>query len=246
MTEWASMHWRHWPKPVQLSASLVGGAVMLVVVYMLLAGTPKPVLPSSALFDPVSIEQTLSSSRPELSSFDFIFRPVFALNRKPPVQPDLPSAEEAAALAALESDAVVVESIDGVNLLGIFGSGEVAGVIIRLDNGERQRVVVGESIKGWRLEAIQSRRALLQAATGEEARLEMAYATDQAPLAVEVGSEPKVAVPEATVDAGAESQNNGGPEQKTEAAAPPARMSFQNIYGGAPKPDGAAGQKGNE
>ncbi|GIR14586.1 MAG: hypothetical protein CM15mP25_3410 [Gammaproteobacteria bacterium] len=27
----------------------------------------------------------------------------------------------------------------GINLLGIFGSGEVAGAIIRLDNGERQR-----------------------------------------------------------------------------------------------------------
>ena len=218
--------------------------MILAVAYVALAGTPKPVLPSSALFEPVSIEQTLASSRPELSSFDFIFRPVFALTRKPPVQPDMPSAEEAAALAALEAEAVVVESIDGVNLLGVFGSGEVAGVIVRLDNGERQRVVVGESIKGWRLEAIESRRALLQAATGEEARLEMAYATDQAPLAVEVGSETKVAAPEATVDASAVSQTIGGPEQKTEPAAPPARMSFQNYYGGAPQPDGAAGQKG--
>ena len=41
----------------------------------------------------------------------------------------------------------MVESIDGINLLGIFGSGEVAGAIIRLDNGERQRLLVGESIK---------------------------------------------------------------------------------------------------
>lgn len=245
------MNWRHWPKPIKLSACLIGGAVLLAVVYMLLAATPKPVLPSSALFEPVSIEQTLSSSRPELSSFDFIFRPVFALSRKPPVQPDLPSAEEAAALAALEADATVVNSIDGVNLLGIFGSGEVAGVIIRLDNGERKRVVVGESIKGWRLESIESRRALLQAATGEEARLEMAYATDQATLAIEFGSEPKAAAQEATIDAGAGnagavSQSIGGPEQKMNPAAPPTRMSFQNFYGGAPKPEATAGQKGNE
>jgi len=239
-------HWRHWPKPMQLSASLIGGAVVLAVVYMLLAGTPKPVLPSSALFEPVSIEQTLSSSRPELSSFDFIFRPVFALTRKPPAQPDLPSAEEAAALAALEADALVVESIDGVKLLGIFGSGEVAGVIIRLDNGERQRVFVGESIKGWRLQSIESRRAFLQAATGEEARLEMAYANNQSPLVAEVVSEPKPAAPQPLVDASADRLSASGTKQSEAPAAAPARITFENIYGGAPKPDATAGQKGNE
>ena len=239
-------NWRHWPKPVQLSASLMGGAVGLAVVYTLLAGTPKPVLPSSALFEPVSVEQTLSSSRPELSSFDFIFRPVFALNRTPPVQPDLPSEDEAALAAAAEAETVVVESIDGVNLLGIFGSGDVEGVIIRLDNGERQRVVVGESIKGWTLDSIESRRALLQAATGEEARLEMAYTTDQLPLAVEVDSDPAAGAAPETADAGAVNQSNGGPKQKTEPATPPTRMSFQNIYGGAPKQDTIKGQKGNE
>jgi hypothetical protein len=239
-------NWRHWPKPVRLSAILIGGAAVLAALYTLLAGTPKPVLPSSALFEPVSVEQTLSSSRPELSSFDFIFRPVFALNRTPPVQPDLPSEDEAALAAAAEAETVVVESIDGVNLLGIFGSGDVEGVIIRLDNGERQRVVVGESIKGWTLDSIESRRALLQAATGEEARLEMAYATDQSPLAAEVGGGPGTAAAQQNADAGAVSQANGGPKQKEEPAAPPARMSFQNIYGGAPKQDATSGQKENE
>ena len=239
-------NWRHWPKPVQLSASLIGGAVVLAVAHTLLAGTPKPVLPSSALFEPVSVEQTLSSSRPELSSFDFIFRPVFALNRTPPVQPDLPSEDEAALAAAAEADAVVVESIDGVNLLGIFGSGDVAGVIIRLDNGERQRVVVGESIKGWTLDSIESRRALLQAATGEEARLEMAYATDQTPLVAEVGGESGTTAAQQTGDAGAMSQANGGLKQKEEPAAQPTRMTFQNIYGGAPRQDATSGQKENE
>ena len=56
----------------------------------------------------------------------------------------------------------VVEGIDGVSLLGIFGSGEVAGVIIRLDNGERQRLPVGESVKGWTLQSLESRRAMLR------------------------------------------------------------------------------------
>jgi len=244
MNEGALASWRDWPKPLQLSVSLIVGALGLTTVYTLSAGTPKPVLPSSVLFEPVSVAQTLSSSRPELSSFDFVLRPVFALDRKPR-RPDLLS-ENDAALAASAADADVVESIDGINLLGIFGSGEVAGAIIRLDNGERQRLMVGESIKGWRLGSIESRRALLQAATGEEARLEMAYATDQSILATEMEGESGSAIPHATATDGALSQNNDAPTQKAEPARPPKRMSFEDIYGGAPKQDASRGLEGNE
>ena len=244
MTEGAWASWRDWPKPLQLSASLIVGALGLTAVYTLAAGSPKPVLPSSALFEPVSVAQTLSSSRPELSSSDFVLRPVFALDRQPR-RPDLLS-ENDAALVASEADADVVESINGINLLGIFGSGEVAGAIIRLDNGERQRLALGESIKGWTLSSIESRRVLLQAVTGEEARLEMAYATDQSILATEMEGESGSAIPQATATDGALSQNNDAPTQKAKPARPPTRMSFENIYGGAPKQDASRRQEGNE
>ena len=244
MTEGVLASWRDWPKPLQLSASLIGGALGVTTVYTLSAGTPKAVLPSNALFEPVSVAQTLSSSRPELSSFDFVFRPVFAPDRKPR-RPDLPS-EDDAALVASEAEKYVVESIDGINLLGIFGSGEVAGVIIRLDNGDRQRLLVGESIKGWTLGSIKSRRALLQAATGEQARLEMAYATDQSILAAELEDESGSAIPQATANDGALSRNNDAPTQKAEPARPPARTSFENMYGGAPKQDASRRQERNE
>ncbi|MDA9721995.1 hypothetical protein N9U55_01790 [Luminiphilus sp.] len=242
MTEGAWTSWRDWPKPLKLSASLIVGALGLTTVYTISAGTPTPVLPSSALFEPVSVLQTLSLSRPELSSSDFVLRPVFALDRKPR-RPDLLS-ENDAALVASEADAV--ESIDGINLLGIFGSGEVAGAIIRLDNGDRQRLVVGESIKGWTLGSIESRRALLQAVTGEEARLEMVYATDQSILATEMEGESGSAIPHATATDGALSQNNDAPTQKAEPARPATRMSFENIYGGAPTQDASRRQEGNE
>ena len=244
MTEGAVESWREWPKPLRMSASLIVGALALTAIYTLSAGSPRPILPSRALFEPVSVAQTLSSSRPELNSLDFVLRPVFALDRKPR-RPDLPS-ENDLALAASEADADVVESIDGINLLGIFGSGEVAGAIIRLDNGERQRLLVGESIKGWRLDSIESRLALLQAATGEEARLEMAYATDQSILAIEFEGESGSAIPQANAADGALTQNNREPTQKAELARPPARMSFENFYGGAPKQDASRGQEGNE
>ena len=242
MTEGAWTSWRDWPKPLKLSASLIVGALGLTTVYTISAGTPTPVLPSSALFEPVSVLQTLSLSRPELSSSDFVLRPVFALDRKPR-RPDLLSENDAARVA---SEADAVESIDGINLLGIFGSGEVAGVIIRLDNGERQRLVVGESIKGWTLGSIESRRALLQAATGEEARLEMAYATNQSILATEVGGESGSAIPQATASDGAPIKNNREPTYKVDPARPRARMSFDNIYGGEPKRDVSRGREGND
>jgi len=238
-------NWRQWPKPAQLCVGLIGGAAGLATAYALLAGTPKPVLPSSALFEPVSVEQTLSASRPELSSFDFIFRPVFALDREPPVQPELPL-EDDAALAAAEAEAVVVESIDGVNLLGIFGSGEVAGVIIRLDNGERQRLVVGESIKGWTLDSVGSRRAHLRASTGEEARLEMIFATDQSPITVKMKGVADSGPLEGSEAAGSAGGHKDGPEQSAGREAAPARLSFESFYGGPPQQDATTGQKEND
>ena len=52
--------------------------------------------------------------------------------------------------------------IDGVSLLGIFGSGEVAGVIIRLDNGERQRCRWGSLSRAGHCSHWESRRAMLR------------------------------------------------------------------------------------
>jgi hypothetical protein len=120
--------------------------ILLALMYVLLAGSPKPMAPAKSLFAPVSVEQALSSSRPVLSSFDFIFRPVFAIKRVPPEMPTVDGQQDTS-IDELPLDEVV-EGIDGVSLLGIFGSGEVAGVIIRLDNGDRQRLPVGESVKG--------------------------------------------------------------------------------------------------
>lgn len=194
MAEDAITIWRQWPKPARLSLGLLCSAASLAVVYMFVAGTPRPVLPSSSLFEAVSIEQTLSSSRPELSSFDFIFRPVFAMNRKPPVQSDLPSEDEAA-LAAAEA-AAVVESIEGVSLLGIFGSGEVAGIIIRLGNGDRQRLAVGEKLKGWTLRSVAPRSAIMWSGNGEEAKLEMVFSVAQTPLTTEVRLPPQPQIAE--------------------------------------------------
>ena len=185
MNRVVAVSWRRWPRLLQRSVAGLVGVILLALLYLTLPGSPQPISPAPSLFAPVSVQQALLASRPELSSTDFIFRPLFALKREPPVMPLVEDKEDASVDELASGE--IVGGIDGVSLLGIFGSGEVAGVIIRLDNGGRQRLPVGESVKGWTLQSLGSRRATLEAATGQRAVLEMAFATDQAPADIATG-----------------------------------------------------------
>jgi hypothetical protein len=201
------------------------GAILLALLYLLLAGSPQPISPAKSLFAPVSVEQALLASRPELSSFDFIFRPVFATKRVPPA-PLVVDDEQDASVEEPIADQVV-EGIDGVSLLGIFGSGEVAGVIIRLDNGERQRLPVGETVKGWTLQSLESRRAMLSAANGQQAVLEMAFATDQTPAEIATDVTEKVVVSSSDTSEGQPAQQDSTADV---AESLPESMSFDSMY----------------
>ena len=227
MSKAITVSWGQWPRLLQRSVSGLMAVILLALLYLMLAGSPQPISPAQSLFAPVSVEQALLASRPELSSFDFISRPVFAIKRLPAVMP-VAATEQDTSIDELPVDGVA-EGIDGVSLLGIFGSGEVAGVIIRLDNGERKRLPVGESVKGWTLQSLGTRRAMLQAAAGQRAVLEMAFATDQAPADAMTSAAPKAE----------ESSSNGvkpAPSQQdstTNAAdSVPKRITFESIYGG--------------
>ena len=217
--------WRRWPRLLQRSAAGLVGAILLALLYLLLAGSPQPISPAKSLFAPVSVEQALLASRPELSSFDFIFRPVFATKRVPPA-PLVVDDEQDASVEEPIADQVV-EGIDGVSLLGIFGSGEVAGVIIRLDNGERQRLPVGEMVKGWTLQSLESRRAMLSAATGQQAVLEMAFATDQTPPEIATDVTEKAVVSSSDLAEGQPAQQDSTADV---AESVPESMSFDSMY----------------
>jgi hypothetical protein len=153
--------------------------LLLALVYVLLVGPPQPIAPASSLFAPVSAESVLDDSRPALSSADFSLRPVFAIKRVPPPPPQAASDESGQVSVEAAPSGEVASSIDGVHLLGVFNSGEVAGAIIGLDNGERQRVPLGEFVKGWALQSLEPRGARFEAATGQQALLKMAFSTDQ-------------------------------------------------------------------
>ena len=219
------LRWSRLPSVLQRSLAALAMVLFLAVLYLVVAGTPHPMAPASSLFEPVSVQTVLANSRPALSSSDFSLRPVFAMKRLPPPQQPGDEAEKASAEVAPSDE--VVGSIDGMSLLGIFGSREVAGVIIRFDNGERQRVPVGESVEGWTLRSLEPRGALLEAATGQRALLQMAFSTDQSTEAL-----PTPAMP--TTQNATSEQPVGSSSESTAAdvEAPPRRITFGDIYGG--------------
>jgi len=220
-------HWMLWPTVLQRSVAALVIVLLLALVYLVLAGTPKPISPASSLFVPVSVQKALADSRPALSSADFSLRPVFAIKRVPPPPPQPASDEAEKASAEVAPTDEIVGSIDGVSLLGIFGSGEVAGIIIRLDNGERKRLPVGEGVKGWTLRSLEPRGALLQAATGQRALLEMAFATDQSSEALQIPT--ALSTQQSVSEEPSVLASDGG---DVKAEAPPQPMSFESYYGG--------------
>ena len=220
------LRWSRLPSLLQRSLVALAMVLFLALVYFVLAGTPHPMAPASSLFAPVSVQTALADSRPVLSSADFSLRPVFAIKRVPPLPQQMGEEAEKASAEVAPSDEIV-GSIDGISLLGIFGSQEVAGAIVRLDNGERQRLPVGESVKGWTLRSLEPRGALFEAATGQRALLQMAFSTDQSAEAL-----PAPAVPPAQSAASEQPVGSSSDSAAMDAEAPPKTMTFGDVYGG--------------
>ena len=220
------LRWGRLPSLLQRSLAALAMVLFLALVYFVLAGTPHPMAPASSLFAPVSVQTVLADSRPALSSADFGLRPVFAIKRVPPA-PQQVSEEAEKASAEVAPNDEIMDGIDEISLLGIFGSREVAGAIVRLDNGERQRLPVGESVKGWTLRALEPRGALFEATTGQRALLRMAFSTNQSAEAL-----PAPAVPPAQSAASEQPVGSSSDSAAMDAEAPPKTMTFGDVYRG--------------
>jgi len=226
MLDATALRWGSLPSLVQRSLAALAMVLFLALVYFVLAGTPHPMAPASSLFAPVSVQTVLADSRPALSSADFSLRPVFAIKRVPP-PPQQVSEEAEKASAEVAPNDEIVGSIDEISLLGIFDSREVAGVIVRLDNGERQRLPVGASVQGWTLRSLEPRGALFESATGQRALLQMAFSTDQS-----VEAYPAPAVPPAQSAASEQPVGSSSDSAAMDAEAPPKTMTFGDVYRG--------------
>jgi hypothetical protein len=83
---------------------------------------------------------------PQLSS-QVRARPVFWPSRRPVY------AGEEQPIAAQEAGAAAPSALDQVELRGIFGGGDSAG-IIALVKGKKKRVMLGDKVVGWKLDSI--------------------------------------------------------------------------------------------
>jgi len=129
---------------IELVAVLLG---LLLCLQLALGGlrlvslsAPDPVTPApDSLRVPMVLSPLLvaASERNEIIS-----RPLFWSSRRP--------LEEVATLAEPEAKA---GELKGVKLVGLFGSGERAG-IIALVKGQKRRILLGDAIEGWTLKSV--------------------------------------------------------------------------------------------
>lgn len=131
-------------------------AVLLVVLglgaYRLYSlGPPDPVMPAA---DSLTTGQPLRPARPtEEQVAELRGRPLFWASRRPP-------AEGVAETKAEDSKA---GEIDGIRLVGVFGSGDSAGIMVTVNDSARKRLQLGDKINGWKLEEVAGIEAVLSA-----------------------------------------------------------------------------------
>ena len=163
---------------------------VVVTVAAVLAGvlwppSVAPVLPDEVL-SPREISSAGSAGLASEDTLDFIDRPLFSATRRRPKTPDLSASAEA---DPPPNEAELLE-LEGVQLVGTFGSGEHGGIIITLADGERARLSMGEKVKGWKLAEVKPREAHFQNAAGSEAVLSLALASNLPMLKTEPSSRP--------------------------------------------------------
>ena len=77
------------------------------------------------------------------------------------------------------SEPVVVatgsRALDDVRLVGLFSSGDQAGVILRVA-GDRRRLLVGEQLDTWTLDSLDAKVASFSGPDGRRRRIELEYA----------------------------------------------------------------------
>lgn len=209
--------WLMWPgehlRPIGLVLAL---GILSVGVNALWAPSVEPIYPSNLA--PV-VETAPQPDRGLVAeeSLDFIDRPLFWSSRRPPVA----VATDEVAVVTEESDALeaAAEQLEGVQLLGTFGSGDRSGAIIAAKDDERERLYVGDTLGGWTLIEVASRAAFFESPAGARATIDLAVASNL-PKPATVASAAPV---EATADDGGASSANEATPETTE----PARSSYR-------------------
>lgn len=220
MSALRSFRWPAWLPP-RMFAAVGLSSILLMALLLLVTSRPDPTAPPEYLFVVPDLASSASAAVGRPNGNDFIARPLFSSSRRPPV----PVPVEVVAPPTSAAPSPEIELTD-VTLVGVFESGGTEGIVVRLADGRRERVLRGDSFDGWTLQAVESRSARLSAPGGDAAILKMAFAEVRAlpparPAAARRAGEAAVA-------------DNGNSSTIAEENAPPAvnpePMSFGSVY----------------
>lgn len=143
---------------VELVALLLALLLCLQIAYsashLALMSIPEAVVPAA---DALQVKTALSlDAIGAEQSNEVRNRPLFWESRQPVSAPVAPDAPE-----------VPAPEIKGIKLVGVFGGGDAAGIIV-LMNGKKRRVRLGEEVKGWTLQSVDTNAAVLTAGARQE------------------------------------------------------------------------------
>lgn len=141
--------------------------------------TVKPIMPAE--LSSTNGGSLGDQSRGGEDSLDFIFRPLFLADRRPPERVvDAPTSADNEVVVPADTPA-----LDSYTLVGIFSSGDLAGVILKDAQEQQFRLYTGESLEGWRLTGTALRAATFKDSAGLTGTLELSVASSlPAPVAV--------------------------------------------------------------
>ena len=204
----------------------LGVVIIVSLVYSVFDPAPDAVLPEESLFEVQPLWPLVAAGTKAAETDAFVRRPLFAKTRRPPPQPK-PQPES-------QPEVVEAEPIEGVELVGIFGSGDVAGAILRLEDGVRMRLKLGERVKGWRLDGIDTRKASLVSSNGRERSvLEMKFAEIK-PLPIQKVRSKRSAEPavraDPSVDSGEAGADDAAESGQTDSKPEPDMSTFGGMY----------------
>lgn len=123
------------------------GALRLVAL-----GPPDPVMPAAGSLAVGKPLRPVTPSAEQASALRE--RPLFWASRRP--APESGAAQE-------QQEQRKAGQIDGVRLVGIFGSGSAAGIMVTVNDSARKRLRLGDKVNGWKLERVAGNEAVLSA-----------------------------------------------------------------------------------
>jgi len=178
-------------------AVAIGISLLFLILLKIIGPAVKGTPPDQAILDVEGLVEAAGFSDRRITTVDFVDRPLFRPDRKQP--PDLALTAIAAKPEAALVTSEAVESLDGVIATGVFKSGDISGVFLKAERGERSRVQVGDNFEGWVLASVDASGA------------DFTAGARRARVALELNFNPVVLAERLTLDADVASDNSSAP-----------------------------------